>query len=172
LRPAAAKPVLRQALATLREAGTLARKGTILHLAAHRVQPTAAELSLWKRVDPALASGGVRPPRVRELADLTGLTLEAIEAHLARAEQLGWVHRVASNRFYLPEALEELERMAGTLAAESPDGAFTAADFNRVSGIGRNLTIQVLEYLDRIGVTKRDGDRRRLAHPAAPEGHV
>ena len=169
LRPAVMKPVLRHALASLREAGTLARKGTILHLTAHRVQPTAAELSLWKRVEPALANGGVRPPRVRELAELTGLALEAIEAHLARAEQLGWVHRVASNRFYLPEALEELEQMAGHLAAESPDGAFMAADFNRISGIGRNLTIQVLEYLDRIGVTKRDGDRRRLVRPAPTE---
>ena len=30
----------------------------------------------------------------------------------------------------------------------------------------RNLTIQVLEYFDRIGVTQRDGDRRRPARTA------
>ena len=39
---------------------------------------------------------------------------------------------------------------------------YAAADFNRVSGIGRNLTIQVLEYLDRIGITQRHGDHHQL----------
>jgi selenocysteine-specific elongation factor len=53
-----------------------------------------------------------------------------------------------------------LERIAEHLAAEYADGTFAAADFNRASGIGRNLTIKVLEYFDRIGTTRRHGDRR------------
>jgi len=100
---------------------------------------------------------------VRELVGQTGIALDSLESFLARAEQLGWVHRVAPNRYFLPATLEELERLAERLATECPDGAFTAADFNRVSGIGRNLTIQVLEYFDRVGVTQRSGDRRTLA---------
>jgi selenocysteine-specific elongation factor len=170
IRPPVAKSSLRHAVAELRDAGVLARRGTIIHLLGHQVQPTPAELALWKRVEPALANGGVRPPRVRELVDQTDIALDPLEGLLARAEQLGWVHRVASNRFFLPPTLDALERLAENLAMECPDGAFAAADFNRVSGIGRNLTIQVLEYFDRVGITRRHGDRRRLSRAPTPAG--
>jgi len=170
VRPAIAKSMLRQAVAELRDDGVVSRQGTIIHLSGHRVQPRPAELALWRRVAPMLESGGVRPPRVRELAEQTGIALDALESFLARAEQLGWVHQVASNRFFLPPTLDELERMAQALAADCPDGTFAAADFNRVSGIGRNLTIQVLEYFDRIGITRRHGDRRRLTRVLASVG--
>jgi selenocysteine-specific elongation factor len=170
IRPSIERSLLRQAVAELRTAGTVSRQGTIVHLAGHQVQPTPAEVALWQRVAPLLESGGGRPPRVRELAEQTGVALDPLESFLARAEQLGWVHRVASNRFFLPRTLEELERMVESLATECPDGMFAAADFNRISGIGRNLTIQVLEYLDRVGTTQRHGDRRRLTRGSEPAG--
>ena len=160
LRPLVAGSLLRAAIAELCEAGILVRSGFIIHLSGHHVQPTPAEAALWRRVEPALAAHGVRPPRVRELVDLAGIALDRLESFLARAEQLGWVHRVAENRYFLPATLHQLERIAEHLAAEYADGTFAAADFNRASGIGRNLTIKVLEYFDRIGTTRRRGDRR------------
>jgi selenocysteine-specific elongation factor len=160
LRPVVAKSLLRRAIMELCDADILRRSGIIIHLSGHRAQPTPAEAALWKRVEPALAANGVRPPRVRELVDLVGVALDRIESFLARAEQLGWVHRVAENRYFLPATLNELERVAENVAAEDADGTFAAADFNRASGIGRNLTIKVLEYFDRIGTTQRHGDRR------------
>ena len=170
IRPVVAKSLLCDAIVQLCDAGILARRAAIIHHSGHRVQPTLAELALWNRVEPAMTSAGVRPPRVRELVDRTGITLDALEAFLIRAEQLGWVHRVAENRYFLPATLHELERIVEHLAAECPDRAFVAADFNRVSGIGRNLTIQVLEYFDRIGITQRHGDRRTLSQALAPKG--
>jgi selenocysteine-specific elongation factor len=160
LRPLVEKSLLRRAIMELCEAGLLGRSGVIIHLSGHRAQPTPAEAALWKRVEPVLAARGVRPPRVRELVDLVGVALDRLESFLARAEQLGWVHRVAENRYFLPATLNELERIAEHVAAECADGTFAAADFNRASGIGRNLTIKVLEYFDRIGTTQRHGDRR------------
>jgi selenocysteine-specific elongation factor len=160
LRPVVAKSLLRGAVMELCAAGILGRSGVIIHLSGHRAQPTPAEAALWRRVEPALAASGVRPPRVRELVDLIGVALDRLESFLARAEQLGWVHRVAENRYFLPATLRELERIAEHVAAEYADGTFAAADFNRASGIGRNLTIKVLEYFDRIGTTQRHGDRR------------
>jgi selenocysteine-specific elongation factor len=160
LRPIVAKSLLRPAIMELCAAGILGRSGVIIHLSGHRAQPTPAEAALWRRVEPALAASGVRPPRVRELVDLIGVALDRLESFLARAEQLGWVHRVAENRYFLPATLRELERIAEHVAAEYADGAFAAADFNRASGIGRNLTIKVLEYFDRIGTTQRHGNRR------------
>ena len=72
---------------------------------------------------------------------------------------------MASNRFFLPETIVVLGEMADELAAGSEDAGFTAAEFNKRSGIGRNLAIVVLEYLDGIGVTQRVGDLRHVVRP-------
>jgi selenocysteine-specific elongation factor len=170
LGPPVTKSLVRRAVAELCESGTVARRGIIVHLSGHQAQPTPAEAALWKRVAPALAANGVRPPRVLELVDHVRIARAPLEAFLARAEQFGWVHQVAKNRYFLPATLDELERIAEQLAHEYPDGTFSAADFNRLSGIGRNLSIQVLEYFDRIGITQRQGDRRTLRSAAARNG--
>ncbi|MDQ2801131.1 MAG: SelB C-terminal domain-containing protein, partial [Pseudomonadota bacterium] len=70
------------------------------------------------------------------------------------------------NRVFLPRTIEALADIAAELAAACEERAFTAAEFNRQSGIGRNLTIQVLEYLDGAGVTRRLGELRCLAREA------
>jgi selenocysteine-specific elongation factor len=170
LRPPVTKSLVGRAVAELCGSGIAARRGIIVHLSAHQAQPTPAEAALWKRVAPALAANGVRPPRLLELVDRVPIAIAPLEAFLARAEQLGWVHQVAKNRYFLPATLDELERIAEQLAGEYPHGTFSAADFNRVSGIGRNLSIQVLEYFDRIGITQRQGDRRNLRSAVAGNG--
>jgi hypothetical protein len=41
----------------------------------------------------------------------------------------------------------------------------TAADYRDQSGLGRNLTIKVLEHFDTIQLTRRIGDSRCLIKP-------
>jgi selenocysteine-specific elongation factor len=89
--------------------------------------------------------------------------LPALLPFLERAATLGHLVRVARNRFFLPGTTMELARIASRLAIESPDGTFDAALFRDRSGIGRNLTIEVLEFFDRAGITRFAGGRRRLA---------
>ena len=93
------------------------------------------------------------PPR-------SGSIPTAVERFLNRAERLGRVARVADNRFFLPETLARLAEIARELADSSPEGTFTAATFKDRCGLGRNLTIQILEYLDKMGATRRIGDTR------------
>jgi selenocysteine-specific elongation factor len=57
--------------------------------------------------------------------------------------------------------------VARELAEESAEGGFNAAAFRDRSGIGRNLTIEVLEYLDAIGVTRRVGEARIVVRSSA-----
>ena len=96
----------------------------------------------------------------RELAAALVLEPEAVERLLRRAERLGRVAKVADNRYFLPESIERLAAIARDLAAQSPTGSFAAALFNDRSGVGRNLSIEILEYLDKIGATRRVGDAR------------
>ena len=97
---------------------------------------------------------------MREIAASLALEPAAAERFLTRAARLGRVAKVADNRFFLPETVDRLAAVARDLAEAVPEGTFTAAAFNERSGVGRNLTIQILEYLDRIGVTRRVGGAR------------
>jgi selenocysteine-specific elongation factor len=56
----------------------------------------------------------------------------------------------------------ELVAQARQLAAASADGMLDAAGYRDRTGIGRNLTVQVLEFFVREGLTRFDGKRHRL----------
>ncbi len=118
-------------------------------------------------MQPLLEAGDLRPPRVREIAAELGLAPEALSRFLKRVERFGRVAGVAPNRYFLPEAIVRLAEIARELAEASPEAGFTAAAFKDRTGIGRNLTIEVLEYLDGIGVTRRLGDARIVVRDAA-----
>jgi selenocysteine-specific elongation factor len=148
------------ALSELADAGRVMREGAAWRLPEHRPRLTQADERLWDRVRPLLAAEDLRPPRVRELAAALALEPEAVGRFLGRAERLGRVARVAENRFFLPETLARLAEIAREIAEGSPEAEFTAATFKDRSGVGRNLTIRILEYLDQMGVTRRIGDAR------------
>jgi selenocysteine-specific elongation factor len=160
LRGEAPEAALDAALSELSAAGRVVRQGPVWRLPEHRPRLTNADERLWERVHPLLATEDLRPPRVRELAAALELEPAAVDRFLARAERLGRVARVADNRFFLPETLARLAEIAQQLADGSPEGNFTAALFKDRSGVGRNLTIRILEYFDKIGVTRRSGDAR------------
>ncbi len=167
LRGQAPEAALDAALAAVIGAGRVVRDGGMLRLPSHEPRLNRDDERLWERVRPLLAADGLRPPRVRELAAELDIEPEKLTRFFRRVERFGRVAPVAPNRFFLPETLRELAELAAALADESPDGSFTAAAFKDRSGIGRNLAIEVLEYLDRIGATRRVGDGRVIVRAAA-----
>ncbi len=150
-------------LDVLRSRGAIARDGLSWRLPEHSPVLAPEDETHWTRIRAILTAAGLRPPRVRELAAELGLTPEQMAALLLRIERFGRLAAVASNRFFLPETILALGEIADALATEFEEAGFTAAEFNKRSGIGRNLTIIVLEYLDAIGVTRRTGDLRHVA---------
>jgi selenocysteine-specific elongation factor len=162
LRGEAPEPVLDAALARAIGAATVVREGAVLRLPAHEPRLSRDDERQWQRVEPLLAAGELRPPRVRELAEALALEAETALRLMKRFERFGRVAPVAPNRYFLPDAVARLADIARELAAGDPDGRFTAQSFRDRSGVSRNLTIEVLEYLDRIGVTHRVGDARVL----------
>jgi selenocysteine-specific elongation factor len=164
LRAEAPEAALDAALAALAVAGRVVREGALWRLPEHLPRLTAADEQLWERVRLQLAAAELRPPRVREISAALSLEPEAVERFLGRAEHLGRVVKVADNRYFLPQTLACLTEIARELADASPEGTFTAAVFKDRSGVGRNLTIRILEYLDRMGATRRLGDARIVLH--------
>jgi selenocysteine-specific elongation factor len=62
-------------------------------------------------------------------------------------------------------ALNQLGTMAYELSNAGDNGQFNAAAFRDRSGIGRNLTIELLEHFDKVKLTKRQGDLRAVIKP-------
>ena len=164
--PGAQRPladaVARAAIARGCADGAVVREGLHLRLPGHRPVLAEADAALLARVTALLAPAGLRPPIVGELATALGLPLEALRPGLQRLGERGLLVPVAPNRWYLPATVPALHAVAQALAAESPDGRFDAAAYRDRSGIGRNLTVQVLEFLDRVGLTRFDGSGRRV----------
>jgi selenocysteine-specific elongation factor len=159
MRNAAPEAAFDAAVATAAADGKIVRDGAVLRLPEHQPRLTREDERLWERVLPLLQAGDLRPPRVRELAEALGVEPEPMTRFLKRVERFGRVAAVAPNRYFLPETVARLAGIARDLAADAP---FTAMAYKEISGIGRNLTIEVLEHLDAIGVTRRVGDTRMI----------
>ncbi len=141
----------------------IVRTGTTLHMPGHQVTLDADKEKLFQEIASHLLAAGRVAPRTRELAMLMHVPLKKLEPLLKELSQSGHVIRVAHNRHYLPSTLIELAEFTEVLADEEHDkGGFSVIQFRDGSGIGRNLCINILEYFDRIGYTRRDGNARFL----------
>jgi selenocysteine-specific elongation factor len=143
--------------------GAVRRLGGLLHLPEHQPSPSAEDEMLWASLRPLLAQTPERPPTFAELAASLELDRRTLRAPLGRLAHFGRVTLATRNRAFLPEAVDALADQLKTIAKASPDGLFTVADFNATTGVGRNLSVELMEYFDRRGITQRLGDQRRLA---------
>lgn len=155
-------PLWRAVSSSLCAEGLIVKQGVSVRLAGHQPRLGAADASLLARVTAALQSFGLRPPVTGALAQQLELEPARLLAFLEHAAQLGHLIRVAPNRYFLPAALEQLIQIAAQLAAEAEGGLFLAAAYRDRSGIGRNLTIEVLEFMDQLHITRFAGGRRRM----------
>lgn len=166
LHPVSSAALLSGAVQQLQAAGTVARTGTLLHLHGQSIKPNPQDARQWQALQPLFEAAQLTPPRTRELAQAIGKPSEAVEALLTRLARAGLVTRVSDNRFFTQATLRALAVIAENAAAASQDARFTAAQYRIASGIGRNLTIEVLEYFDRAGFTRRLGEGRIVRAPA------
>jgi selenocysteine-specific elongation factor len=145
----------------------LARSGLALHLPTHRPTANAADAALWERTRGTLEASGTRPPTAREIAEQLRADPKKVQTLLERAVRQGEAHRVADGRFFLAPTLVELAQLAAALAQQDAQRKLTVAAFRDRSGLGRNVSIEVLEYFDRLRFTRRVGDAREVLR--APE---
>ncbi|MFZ7110487.1 MAG: selenocysteine-specific translation elongation factor [Desulfatiglandales bacterium] len=83
---------------------------------------------------------------------------KVIQKHLDYLKAQGKLAILGDKRFLSVEALEEAKRRVGNVIKQK--GAFTIPDCKETLGYGRTVAIPVLEYLDTIGFTRRQGDER------------
>lgn len=158
--------LFRAVLDDLLASGRVMLTGAALHLPEHRVQLAPAEEALWERLRPLLAEAPFMPPRVRDIARAQLLDENRVRLLFKRVARTGQVCQVAHDHFFLAEAVTTLAAIVTEMAR---DEGVTAAAFRDRIGTGRKLAIQILEYFDRSGLTRRVGDRHRLRTPLRVE---
>jgi selenocysteine-specific elongation factor len=156
-------PAVRMAVAEhLVASGQLERSGAVLRLPGRGPCLNAHDQALWNESSRLMASAGLRPPSVAEIATATRSAPRQVNDLLGRLALRREVWRISEHRFALPVTV----RIWGAhlLALGGSDGAtrFTASDFRDRAGVGRNLSIEILEFFDRIHLTRRIGDLRHL----------
>ncbi|MBI2295144.1 MAG: selenocysteine-specific translation elongation factor [Betaproteobacteria bacterium] len=149
--------------------------GTAARLPGHDATSNPEDERMWQAVLPALQAGGLAPPTVAELALKLKLKDAMLTDFLHRKSRTGEVMKVTPDRFYPRAVLASLAATAHALAQRNASGTFTAAQYRDATGIGRGLAIEILEYLDRLAITQRVGDARKMRKdyaavlgPAAP----
>jgi selenocysteine-specific elongation factor len=155
-------------IARLIEAGAIARAGACLHLPAHGTQLSAAETRIAQAAAPALHAAGFEGAWVRDLAQGAGRPEALVRPTLARLARRGELHQVVKDLYFAPETLRRLAVIARDVAT-AHGGAVPAAAFRDATGLGRKRAIQILEYLDRIGFTRRTGRAHDETHRLRPE---
>ncbi len=128
-----------------------------LHLPEHGLAFSAEEQALWLRIEPLF---GDEAWWVRDLASELSEGEAQVRATLRKAAQLGHVTAVVVDRYYLSRRIEQFAALIRELDVEQ--GSANAADFRDRLGVGRKLAIQVLEFFDRSGFTRRKGNQHLL----------
>ncbi len=155
------------AVADLVRSGAVVREAGRLRRAGHEAVLSPEDAALWDRVAALLEADRGRPPSVPALAAGLGLSPRTLERFLVGLGRRGVAVQVSRNRFMTPDMARRLAETAERVAAGSPGRRFTARAFRDATALGRNLTIEVLEFFDRSGFTRRAGDERTVLKPAA-----
>jgi selenocysteine-specific elongation factor len=147
-------------VAELIAAGRVKKSGPWLHLPEHSIALSPNEESLAQKILPVLEEAAFDPPWIRDIAHT--VQVEEISARLLmqRLARQGEVYRVVRDLFYSRRAVAELAAIASRLEREH--GEIRAAAFRDAAGIGRKRAVQLLEFFDRIGYTRRARDVHRL----------
>jgi len=160
--PPAMRPAGRAVLRDLVAEGALHRFGPLLHLPGHAVALTLSEENLWAEIQGALQAAGTDQPRAALLAERVQVPVDELLPLLRKLGRLGRLCRVSPAYFVLPEALSCLAQAAIRAAEGTPGGILTVGRFREATGIGRNATMPMLEFFDKVGFTTRRPDGRRV----------
>lgn len=130
------------------ESEELVRVGPDVAGADHEVGLESSQEEEWRRARGLLARG-LSVPVEAELhldADIVAMMLRR-----------GDLVRVSADLLYLPDQIEAIRSMLGSM-----EGEFTVADFRDRSGLTRKYAVPILEWSDKEGLTVRRGDVRRI----------
>lgn len=166
-RPFVEMEVLVDATATLVGQGRLMQQGARFHLPTHKVTISVDDQKLWARSLECLAPVSGSPLSLHQASQALGLDVKILESSLKKAVKLGEMVRVGKNRYLPRHYLAKQAFAAEQVASQKSHKTFTVIDFCQQTSLGRNFAINLLEYFDELGLTRRRDNHRHIHRPAA-----
>jgi len=150
--------LLEAALADLVNSSLLKRVSGRVLLPAVEPVVTAQEARDWELISTILSQYQAQIPTLSDLLESLQLSREALQSALMGAVKDGRVYKISTTRFLLSDRLNHFVQSLTTLF--ETQGMFSVADARDHLALGRNSCVDLLEYFDQVGVTRRDGDKR------------
>jgi len=141
----------------MRESGVIQSHHGWLHLPDHKAGFTPEQDAIWQKAAPLF---GDEPWWVRDLAQKTGTEEQLMRQVLRHSAQQGLITAIVKDRYYRNDRIVTFANLIRELDQEK--GSTCAADFRDRLNVGRKLAIQILEYFNRIGFTRRRGNDHLL----------
>ena len=122
---------------------------------------SANQRKLKDKIVEAHAAAGFQPPEAKDFAPQAAGNAAALKDIFEVAVAEGLLARVSQDVYLHADAEAEMRRRVTERLRGGP-GA-TVAEIRDLLGTTRKFAVPICEYLDRVGLTKREGDLRVLA---------
>jgi len=134
----------------------------LFRLKTHKAQRSEADELLWRRVEPLIAVTDFKVPVLHELQSALNIDMKLLKNFLIRSSKDGYTVQVSDRRYFTADAVDKLRQLVLKMCEDESLKNFTVADFRSYCGIGRNAVVEILEYFDRVGFTRREGSSRKI----------
>jgi selenocysteine-specific elongation factor len=155
-------PLAESAIEALERSGAVERRGAALAVRGHSVELPAGDRRVVELALERYGRAGLEPPDTEALAADLRIAPGRLRPLLEHLEREGRLRKLAGDWFVDAGAMAAAERMLVERLGREADGADTG-EFKEMFGVTRKYLIPILEYFDRRGLTRRDGNRRVLA---------
>jgi selenocysteine-specific elongation factor len=141
--------------------GKAEAEGDRVRIAGHKVTLKPEQAAARQKALEALAAAAPAPRTAKELEEAAGPALRSVLPVMAEARE---VIRFAGEFFIPPSSLEAIRAVLARKAARGGP-VFAVPEFKEMVGITRKHAMPLLEYLDDLKWTRREGDGRRILLP-------
>ena len=139
------------------QSGEVEQNGGVYRSKSSEIQIPNELQNIWKVLETKLQPK--QCPSSGDIAKELKTSQFELEKQMRELVKLGKLIEIASHRFYLPETLRMIEKDIVELTQKGP---FSVAQFRDFTGISRNIAIEILEYFDRKGFTRRQENTRTI----------
>jgi selenocysteine-specific elongation factor len=155
-------PLAESAIEALERSGAVERRGAALAARGYSVELGERDRRLVERALARYGEAGLEPPETEALAAELDVDAGRLRRLLEHLEREGRIVKLAGDWFVDGAAMATAERRLVERLGGEQEGADTGA-FKEMFGVTRKYLIPILEYFDRRGLTRREGNRRVLA---------
>lgn len=143
------------------QAGKIFYCEQLIRAAGHRPSLSPQIQQQWQKLESQMQSRGLNIPLRSELQQTMTFEAKQLEALTRPAIKAGDLFEIGDKRLALPQTINELAtliRQFKTIAT-----GISVIEAKQLFGLGRNQTIEILEFFDHLGFTKRVGNVRVIA---------